>query len=147
MRDLLYIYNTFIGDLPHDVSQFKSEINRLFPTIYDTRHLLNTKSIVRKEIEVNQSLHSIFTQIMQPQFGFNQQVRLHSHFADYKLPGQNAQDFDLSHEAGYDAMMTGVLWFKLQSILHHPIKREFPGVEQINGNHLSSVLDKNQIPL
>jgi hypothetical protein len=43
--------------------------------------------------------------------------------------------------------MTGVLWFKLQTVVNHPIKREFPGVAHILNNNFSDVCDKNKIPL
>jgi len=43
--------------------------------------------------------------------------------------------------------MTGILWFKIQSVINHPIKREFPGVTSILSNNFSTVCDKNKIPL
>lgn len=46
--DLMFLYHHFFGPLPEDVNVFKSEINRLFPFIHDTRHLLNTRMQLRK---------------------------------------------------------------------------------------------------
>lgn len=54
---------------------------------------------------------------------------------------------DCKHEAGYDAMMTGVLWFKLQSMLAHPTQSFFPGVESILANNFSNISDKNKVPM
>ena len=43
-------------------------------------------------------------------------------FPDYQIGPQLENSLDSkSHEAGFDALMTGVLWFKLQTILNHPV--------------------------
>jgi hypothetical protein len=74
-------------------------------------------------------------------------VQLHPAFSEYELPHTSSEvspiTFEKSHEAGYDALMTGIAWFKMHSILHHPIKRKFPGVEHIEQNQLINVMDKN----
>jgi hypothetical protein len=66
---------------------------------------------------------------------------------EYELPNASSEvsplTFEKSHEAGYDALMTGISWFKMHSILHHPIRRKFPGVEFIEKNQLSNVMDRN----
>jgi hypothetical protein len=53
---------------------------------------------------------------------------MHPLFSEYSLDGG---DTDKKHEAGFDAFMTGVLWFKLQSMINHPIRRSFPGIAPI----------------
>ena len=50
LHDIMYIYNSFIADLPEDADDFKSEITRLFPQIYDTRQLLNNRKLLRGEM-------------------------------------------------------------------------------------------------
>lgn len=71
---------------------------------------------------------------------------IHPHFQDYQLEPQNKLE-DKQHEAGFDALMTGALWFKLQSVIHHPIKRQFPGTQTILASNFSDVCDKNKIPM
>ena len=44
-------------------------------------------------------------------------------------------------------MMTGIIWFKLQSMLIDPIKRKFPGVQAILDNNFLCVMDKNKLPM
>lgn len=44
-------------------------------------------------------------------------------------------------------MMTGAVWFKLQSHIYNPINKEFPGVQAILGNNFIEVCDKNKIPM
>ena len=43
--------------------------------------------------------------------------------------------------------MTGVVWFKLQSLLQHPVSPKFPGVEKILDSDFITTMDKNKIPL
>ena len=59
---------------------------------------------------------------------FSQTLSIHNSFPDYSL---NPTFNDKAHEAGYDALMTGILWFKLQSQMHHPVTPKFPGIEKI----------------
>jgi hypothetical protein len=80
---------------------------------------------------------------MQPDYHFDQQVKLHPQFTDYTLNEQSEKQ----HEAGYDAMMTGTVWFKFNSLLYNPIKKEFPGVAAILSNNFIEVCDKNKIPM
>ena len=39
--DLLYIYQSFVGDLPEDYFEFKKNIHKGFPYFYDTKYLSN----------------------------------------------------------------------------------------------------------
>jgi len=71
MMDLMFLYNAFIGMLPEDVAVYKREINRLFPHIHDTRHLLNTRMSLRKDVPSGLSLQGIFDHLMKPDFNFN----------------------------------------------------------------------------
>lgn len=63
-------------------------------------------------------------------------------------PGESGSEpqasADKFHEAGYDAYMTGVLWFKLQTKIHGEC---FPGTDQIQQDEQSLVCDKNKLPL
>jgi target of EGR1 protein 1 len=39
--DLLYIYQSFVADLPEDYFEFKKVIKKGFPYLYDTKYLSN----------------------------------------------------------------------------------------------------------
>jgi poly(A)-specific ribonuclease len=43
MLDLMFLLDKFIEPLPDTVGEFKQKINALFPHIYDTKHLVNTR--------------------------------------------------------------------------------------------------------
>lgn len=66
-------------------------------------------------------------------------MQIHSEFSDYDLEG------DVYHEAGFDALMTGVCWFKLITFLEE--SKVFPGVDSILKNDIYNTMDKNKVPL
>jgi hypothetical protein len=43
MLDLMFLYDKFFEPLPISLQEFKEKINALFPHIYDTKHLVNTR--------------------------------------------------------------------------------------------------------
>jgi target of EGR1 protein 1 len=47
--DLMFLYHTFFEPLPDTLPAFCTRLNALFPDIYDTRHLLNTRMQLRAE--------------------------------------------------------------------------------------------------
>jgi hypothetical protein len=49
------------------------------------------------------------------------------------------------HEAGFDALMTGICWFKLLTILEP--NKTFPGVKAILANDMYNTMDKNRVPM
>lgn len=43
MLDLMFLYNSFFEPLPPSLAEFRLKTNALFPHIYDTKHLINTR--------------------------------------------------------------------------------------------------------
>jgi hypothetical protein len=66
-------------------------------------------------------------------------VNIHPSFSEYKMTG------DIYHEAGFDALATGVSWFKIMTYLGR--ERKFPGIDKIQENNMFKTLDKNKIPM
>ena len=66
-------------------------------------------------------------------------MEIHPEFRDYSLTGE------VFHEAGFDAIMTGVSWFKLMSLFNK--NRIFPGVPAVMANEQYNLMDKNKIPM
>jgi hypothetical protein len=52
---------------------------------------------------------------------------------------------DIYHEAGFDALATGAVWYKLMTYLGR--ERKFPGIDKIQDNNIFKTLDKNKIPM
>lgn len=85
-------------------------------------------------------LSECYLRVNKDDFAFgNQKVRIHPSFHEYSLSG------DVYHDAGFDALMTGVVWYKMMTYLGRD--RSFPGVDRILNNNLFNSLDKNKIPM
>ena len=145
--DLMFLYNSFMQPLPETVQEFTCAIHELFPHIYDTKHILNKRMQLRTNFTAANvfTLSDAFNRCRKEDLNLDQKIRLHPSFTEYSLEeGTNSVK---SHEAGFDAMMTGILWFKLQSILINPIKKHFPGIQSVLSNSFIDVMDKNKLPM
>jgi poly(A)-specific ribonuclease len=43
IMDLMFLYDKFYHPLPETLSDFKAHLHKLFPHIYDTKHMINTR--------------------------------------------------------------------------------------------------------
>ena len=84
-------------------------------------------------------LSECFNRVQKDDFSFDQKITVHPSFSDYKLTG------DVYHEAGFDALATGVAWYKIMTYLGR--ERKFPGIKKIQENNMFKTLDKNRIPM
>lgn len=118
MLDLMFLYSNFFEPLPERVGDFCARLNALFPHIYDTRHMLNTRVMLKHEFlgkdakGAAMSLKDAYEGSMAK--SPNDEIHLHPLFDEYTLHQATAssRQQDKAHEAGFDALMTGVLWYK-----------------------------------
>ncbi|KAF2218909.1 ribonuclease H-like domain-containing protein [Elsinoe ampelina] len=102
--DLIYLYQTFIGQLPETVEGFASKINELFPVIVDTKYVATHEC---GDINPMSSLQQIAEQMDQHD---KPTTNTHGNFVKY-------DDYAAHHEAGYDSMLTAKVAIKLSSKL------------------------------
>jgi len=139
IMDLMFLYDKFYQPLPETTGEFKATLHSLFPHIYDTKHMINTRQELQ-QLFPNSMLSEAYLRVQKDDFLFNdQKVSIHKGFPDYSLKG------DIYHEAGFDALMTGVVWYKMMTYLGR--ERKFPGVQAIMENTLFNTLDKNKVPM
>jgi len=109
----MFLYDKFFEPLPDSLQEFKQKTNALFPHIYDTKHLINTRMQLKALFNPSSTgLSDAYDQMMRDEFRFDQAIMLRPQFSDYKIDPLNKLE-SKSHEAGFDAMMTGIIWFKL----------------------------------
>ena len=102
--DLVYIYRTFIGDLPETVEDFQKLIHQLWPVIVDTKYMSTHNC---GDINPVSSLEQIAEQLnaeIQPL------IQIHPEHTKYT----GVQAF---HEAGYDSYLTAQVAIKLSAKL------------------------------
>ncbi|KAF4624877.1 hypothetical protein G7Y89_g13293 [Cudoniella acicularis] len=104
--DLGFIYNTFIGLLPHNVKHFQQDIHELFPQIIDTKYLathghdsMNPRAGLKELLEPFKKVHTPL-------------IVLHEKHTSY------GSSFGKEHEAGFDSWMTAELFVKLSAKLY-----------------------------
>jgi hypothetical protein len=85
-------------------------------------------------------LSEAYLRVMRDDFNYQRGgVSIHSAFSEYSLGG------DVYHEAGFDALMTGIVWYKMMTYLGR--ERRFPGVQRILETPIHNTLDKNRVPM
>ncbi|KAH7344345.1 ribonuclease H-like domain-containing protein [Pyrenochaeta sp. MPI-SDFR-AT-0127] len=114
--DIVYLYRTFVGELPETLEGFQNEIHSLFPKIIDTKYLathaegdLNASPTLQEIAEgiSGQSLPSIIT---------------HADHSKYK-------ETEAFHEAGYDSLLTATIMLRLAAKLDAERREKTPSPE------------------
>ncbi|KFY60298.1 hypothetical protein V496_05375 [Pseudogymnoascus sp. VKM F-4515 (FW-2607)] len=103
--DLIFLYRTFIGDLPPTVTEFQEKIHALFPMVIDTKYMATREALVdSRQSSSLQDLHQDLKSQRTPQ------ICLPEEFRSY-------QNRHLLHEAGYDSYLTAQIFLKLAAKL------------------------------
>lgn len=115
--DLIYLYNSFIDPLPKSYSQFKREINSLFPVIYDTKHIFyEVKSYypdLRALVGKAKSLVDLYS-------GLNDEKCKEYFFHLPVIETSGPMDVKNAHNASFDSFATGYVFIRLiHSIICH----------------------------
>lgn len=128
--DILHLYNKFIGKLPETQSDFKSKFREQFPNLYDTKFMLNNSNYLFDESNLHTSL---FDSYMVALKDTSPEITIPEGF-DYKIQEQEDEGDSASHEAGFDALMTGVIFLrsleKLGTVHDLNLIRSFEGFQQ-----------------
>jgi poly(A)-specific ribonuclease len=67
--DIAQVYSKFIGPLPLSMKEFALDVNRIFPHIADTRHLMSVSQAVQNLMrQKSKSLSSVFSLLCPPSY-------------------------------------------------------------------------------
>lgn len=101
------LYDKFIDNLPQEYSAFTKNLNILFPYIIDTKYLITNLNSCSELIKKNSVLDKSFEYYFN-----NNQINfiLNKDFKEYDLLNN---DDKKSHEAGYDSLITGYVFFNI----------------------------------
>jgi poly(A)-specific ribonuclease len=102
--DLVYIYRTFIGELPDTVEEFQEKIHRLWPMIVDTKYMSTHNC---GDINPVSSLDQIASQLSSEPKPIMEVDSQHKKY----------QGVDVLHEAGYDSFLTAQIAVRLSAKL------------------------------
>lgn len=102
--DLVYIYHTFIGELPDTVEEFQQELHHLWPVIVDTKYMSTHEC---GDINPVSSLEQIASQLSAEQEPILEIEAEHMKYANVEA----------LHEAGYDSFLTAQIAARLSTKL------------------------------
>ncbi|RMZ67934.1 caf1 family ribonuclease [Pyrenophora seminiperda CCB06] len=111
--DIVYLYRTFVGELPDTLQGFQDAIHDLFPKIIDTKYLATH---AEGDLNASPTLEEIATRLN------NQPLPHIVTHADYS----KYQDTEAFHEAGYDSLLTATIMIKLAAKLGAERGEEVP---------------------
>ncbi|KAJ3098487.1 hypothetical protein HDU97_003986 [Phlyctochytrium planicorne] len=103
--DLCHTFGKFNQDLPEDLKSFKTEVGKLFPSIYDTKYVAVSETKVA-ELFQSTALSDLFQTCCGDAFE-KPNIEVHEDFQRY------SDTSDKFHEAGYDAYVTGASFLKM----------------------------------
>ncbi|OAL48173.1 CAF1-domain-containing protein [Pyrenochaeta sp. DS3sAY3a] len=136
--DIVYLYRTFVGQLPDTLQGFQDAIHEMFPRIIDTKYLATHDE---GDLNASPTLQEIAE-------GLSQQplptIVTHIDHSKYN----NTESF---HEAGYDSLLTATIMLRLAAKLseaHTPDKpiQSIPASNgHSNGLARSGVRDSNDL--
>ena len=113
LLDILYIYNTFFEPVPESHNNFKKKWTNLFPFLFDTKYIISTSNILTEKIGQNTQLALCYEKLLDLKNSCPEIVMAEG-FNRYEIKEINEGIF--SHEAGFDALMTGYIFFKILAL-------------------------------
>ncbi|KAF9119858.1 hypothetical protein BGW39_011861 [Mortierella sp. 14UC] len=113
--DLAYILAQFVGPLPPTVEEYKKMVHKTFPTVMDTKYVSYTANAL-KGLAFDSSLGGL--ENMVGTINFMGCPRIIPHYRHQRYLSR-----DLSHEAGYDAYITGSIMIRMLALI---AKNEVP---------------------
>ena len=102
--DLVYIYRTFIGELPDTVEEFQEKVNHLWPMIIDTKYMSTHNC---GDVNPASSLEQIASLLSAQPTPVMEVDKEHKKY----------QGVDSLHEAGYDSFLTAQIAVRLSAKL------------------------------
>jgi CAF1 family ribonuclease len=93
--------------------EFKSEWLKKFPVLFDTKYMISNSHVMANEINGLSNLQTCYEAMVK----YDEKtpfIKMRDEFNRYSI--KNSQESFFSHEAGFDAFMTGYVFFKMLSL-------------------------------
>ena len=116
--DLLFLHEKFYRPLPAKLKDFKKNMNRLLPSIFDTKNMIHReKRRLEDDLGFNFQTTSL-TELFQIFDSDKGKVgALYSPVIGYASPGKYNAENRIPHEAGYDSYLAGYVFLRLAHLI------------------------------
>ncbi|KAH9102129.1 hypothetical protein AeMF1_021265 [Aphanomyces euteiches] len=121
LLDFVYLFHQFCGPLPPTLVEFKQQLGKAFPTIYDTKHIAIT--CPTQEAFESTSLSAMY-EYMRAQLAIDVSTLVEEESPYHKA--LKATDSMPCHEAGFDALMTAIVYLGFTSLSANGWATELP---------------------
>ncbi|KAF7995092.1 hypothetical protein HCN44_004564 [Aphidius gifuensis] len=112
LLDLMFMYQQFYEPLPVKYTNFKKEINQIYPTVYDTKVLsYEMKKITKKDTWKSNSLEGLYTYFKDDEGRFLVGNSPRIHFQNSEIINEK-----IFHDAGWDSFYTGYCFVKIAHV-------------------------------
>lgn len=116
LTDLLYIFDKFYKTLPESYKTFKSELHKVLPKIYDTKHIsMMLRRTMRKVAIFDETKLEDLHEMLSSNQGLF--YVLHSPRIKHGTGFERYHESEYLHEAGYDAYLTGYVFIRMAHFL------------------------------
>lgn len=116
--DLLFMHEKFYQPLPPKLKDFKKNMNRLFPSIFDTKNIIHSE---KRKLEDALGFNFQTTSLTELYQIFDSDKgklgSLYSPNISYASPGKYSQGNRIPHEAGYDSFLAGYVFLRLAHLV------------------------------
>ncbi|KAF0688373.1 Aste57867_19993 [Aphanomyces stellatus] len=124
LLDFVYLFHQFCGPLPPTLVQFKQQLGKAFPTIYDTKVLALTSPA--SDAFESTSLSAMFD-YMRDHLNLDVSSLVLDDANAYHKALQTSSDESMPcHEAGFDALMTAIVYLGFTSMAANGWATELP---------------------
>lgn len=116
--DIFYIYHTFFQPIPNNLGDFKKQWLDLFPNLFDTKYIISTSHVLTEKIGTNSQLGTCYEKLLKES---GPELVMADGFNRYQIKEIDQGVF--SHEAGFDAFMTGFIFFRSLALQGYKFKQ------------------------
>ncbi|PVI04428.1 CAF1-domain-containing protein [Periconia macrospinosa] len=132
--DLVYLYRSFVGELPESLEDFCKALHEIFPRIIDTKWLA---TFAEGDLNASPSLQEIAESIQEQPLPA---IATHHEHSQY-------HDTTAYHEAGFDSLLTATIMLQISAKLHHERQLKAPTEADSDDSFKSALETQNPFVL
>ncbi|CAG9326683.1 unnamed protein product [Blepharisma stoltei] len=124
ITDLLQFHDKLIAPLPMSVKNFALKLNSKFPTIIDTKYIIQSSSLLKHYFNITKKQGANLSECYKA-------IEKDSEFSNLKVTQPFNNEETNFHNAGFDSYITGALFIRILQILKITFTKNLSDLENI----------------